>query len=90
MDSDTKQWIDNATYKDLLERWRFTPLGDPLFQGETGSYFRKVMAEKKQQVGQAGHVAASKSIGWTQDNRRQANVTGFQGKGLDECTGKRP
>jgi len=59
-----KKWIDAASYEALLSRWRFAPAGDSIFQGETGKYYQKVMAEKKQQVGGAGHVAASKAIGW--------------------------
>lgn len=62
MNEKTKSWIDNATYEELLYRWRFAAIGDPLFQGETGDYYAKVMAEKKQT---ANHVQASKNIGWS-------------------------
>ena len=31
-----KRHIDNLTYGQLLSRWRFAPIGDPWFQGETG------------------------------------------------------
>jgi len=61
---DLKRWIDNATYTDLLGKWRFAVAGDPFFVGEVGEYYQKVMAEKRQQVGDAGHTAASKNIGW--------------------------
>ena len=64
MTKEQKKWIDAASYRDLLERWRNAPIGDPIFQGECGDYYSKVMAEKKKEVGQSGHVAASKSIGW--------------------------
>lgn len=59
-----KKWIDDACYENLLYRWRFAPVGDPMFQGDTFEYYIKVMAEKKREVGNAGHVAASKTIGW--------------------------
>ena len=42
-------------------------MGDPYFQGATGDYYSKVMAEKREKrekVGGAAHVSASKSIGW--------------------------
>jgi hypothetical protein len=59
-----KTWIDKATYESLLSRVRFAPIGDPIFQGEMGEYFSKVMARKREEVGEAGHVSASKTIGW--------------------------
>ena len=59
-----KAWIDNASYEDLLRRWRFGVDGDPMFRGEAGKYYGKVMAEKRKKVGDAGHAQASKNIGW--------------------------
>ena len=61
MNEQTKQWIDNASYETLLSKWRFATLGDPLFQGETGEYYAKVMFEKRKHC---DHVQASKNIGW--------------------------
>lgn len=63
MKPEQKTWIDNATYMHLLRRWRFAPAGDQMFQGDTGDYYQKVMAEKRS-ANPSGHVAASKSIGW--------------------------
>ena len=60
-----KEWIDNASYEQLLEKWRFAPLGDPMFQGDTGVYFSTVMSEKKKNC---NHVQASKNIGWGRGN----------------------
>lgn len=59
-----KNWIDSSSYESLLSKWRFAPAGSPYFQGETGQYYSKVMAEKRKQVGQGEHVRASKAIGW--------------------------
>lgn len=64
MDEVTKAKIDAMTYQQLLEKWRFAPLGDPMFQGESGHYFEQRMKEKRSEVGDAGHIAASKAIGW--------------------------
>lgn len=64
MNDEIKRWIDNASYEQLLSRWRFGKLGDPAFQGETGKYYARVMSEKKALVGPDGHVQASKTIGW--------------------------
>ena len=59
-----KRWIDGASYEQLLRKWRFGPVGDPMFQGDTGDYYTKVLAERKAAVGQDAHVAASKRLGW--------------------------
>lgn len=59
-----RQWIDTASFEDLLRRWRSAPAGsDPIFQGDVGDYYSKVMAEKRQAIGPSAAVAASKRIG---------------------------
>jgi len=40
------------------------PVGSPWFVGDVGDYFLAVMRRKREEVGNAAHVAASKSIGW--------------------------
>ena len=64
MTVDQKDRIDVMDYRSMLRLWRFAPDGDPLFQGDAGKYFAKVIQEKREKVGNAAHVAASKSIGW--------------------------
>jgi hypothetical protein len=59
-----KDWIDAASYEQLLRKLRFSPAGDPLFVGDAGAYFQKVMGEKKILIGHEAAVAISKSIGW--------------------------
>ena len=59
---EVKRSIDALSYEQLLSRWRFAPIGDRMFQGETGDYWRKRMTELKNSG--ADHVAASKRIGW--------------------------
>lgn len=62
---ENKTRIDGMSYEALLRHWRFAPSGDPWFQGETGEYWGKRMAELRNQPGgQEGHVTASKRIGW--------------------------
>lgn len=63
MTTKQKNWIDNASYIQLLEHWRYAPVGDTMFVGEAGSYYQKVMNEKKTQEPDGG-VAASKAVGW--------------------------
>jgi len=63
MNEETKKQIDNMDYKSMLSLWRNAPVGHPMFQGETGDYYSKVMAKKRNEIGNAAHVAASKTIG---------------------------
>ena len=64
MNEDQKDWIDNASYYALMNRWRFAKSGDPIFQGEAGDYYKKVMSEQRAQVGPAEHTRISKSLGF--------------------------
>lgn len=60
-----KAQIDAKSYEQLLSRWRNAPIGDPMFQGESGEYWGKRTSELRSQPGgDARRVAASKSIGW--------------------------
>ena len=59
-----KQWIDDASYEQLLSHWRNAPTGDPFFIGEVGIYYQKRMEEKRLEVGDSEHTRVSKSIGW--------------------------
>lgn len=64
MDTVTKKLIDQMPYAEMFYKWRFSPSGDPMFEGETGEYFTMVMKEKKKQVGDAEHSRISKQLGW--------------------------
>lgn len=58
------KWIDNATYLELLSKWRNAPVGDSFFAGDVGDYYQKAMENKRKEVGDEEHVRASKSIGF--------------------------
>ena len=60
---ENKATIDALSHYELLRRWRNSPGGDPWFQGETGDYWGKRMAELRDKD-PGGAVADSKSIGW--------------------------
>jgi hypothetical protein len=56
-----KAEIDSKTHYELLSRIRFAPVGDPVFQGESGKYWIKRRNELKEaDPGQA--VADSKAL----------------------------
>lgn len=45
---ENKKEIYSKSYSELLSRWRFAPLGDRWFQGETGDYWAKRMKELRE------------------------------------------
>ena len=59
-----KKIIDNMNYRTMLTKWRFALSGDPMFQGEVGKYFEKVMIELRKEIGDVQHTRISKEIGW--------------------------
>lgn len=64
MTEEEKRWIDNASYEDLLRKWRFAPSGNPMFQGDTGAHYLSVMSQKRAEVGNDEATRVSKLIGW--------------------------
>jgi hypothetical protein len=64
MTPEQKEWIDGATYMQLLAKWRFADIGDPFFTSEAGHYFTDRMAKLRVELGNDEHVRVSKKIGW--------------------------
>jgi hypothetical protein len=56
-----KRRIDRMTYQEMLHKWCFAPVGDPMFAGKAGDYFREVMMKKGETADKA---AVSKRVGW--------------------------
>ena len=63
MDREQKYWIDTTSYEELLRRWRYGRIGDPLFQGFTGNYYKKIMTKKGDALPVEEKVAISKRVG---------------------------
>jgi hypothetical protein len=61
---ETKKWIDISSYQTLLNKWRFAPSGDPMFQGELGQYYKNTMFAKRDALPHDEQVRASKAVGW--------------------------
>jgi hypothetical protein len=59
-----KDWVDNASYDELLSKWRFAPVDDPFFRADTGitDYYSNAMSIKRAATYDNG-VAASKRVG---------------------------
>lgn len=58
-----REYIDNASYGQLLHKWRFAPSGDPFLQGEIGDYYKEVMFTKKDALEHSEQVRISKAVG---------------------------
>ncbi len=56
-----KAKIDSKDHYQLLQGWRFASIGDPMFQGDSGDYWGKRMAELKAK-NPAQAVANSKDL----------------------------
>lgn len=63
MTAEEKAWIDNASYAELLRLWRFAPAGHPMFFGDTGDYYSKIMAQKRDALPHSEQVQISKDLG---------------------------
>lgn len=62
MESENKEWVDNASYEELLRKWRFAPLGsaNDIFN----EHYRETMFRKKDELTHEEQVAVSKRGGW--------------------------
>ena len=47
MTPDQKKWIDEASFEEMIERWKEGQANDPLFKGDTGGYFLDVIQMKR-------------------------------------------
>jgi len=60
-----KDFVEKASYEEMLSRQRFAPIGDPFFQmdDDTWVYWKLQFNIKREATGDNG-VSASKAIGW--------------------------
>lgn len=61
-----EDWIDAATYEDLLRKWRFAKVDDPIFVGKEGKKFRDKLNAKREELTQQEIEEISKRVGWEQ------------------------
>ena len=64
MDEFMRSQIAKMSYQEMLSMWRFSPSGNPLFEGKAGQYFVEKMTEKKAELEPGEAVRISKEIGW--------------------------
>jgi len=63
MSKELVDWIEKASYEQMLERNRFGPLGDPIFKGDIGILFADSMRNKANKLSNADKVRISKELG---------------------------
>ena len=63
-----KEWVDKASYEELIEKWNKAKIGDPYFQGEMGDYYELALIKGK--AGMSGHAVAqaNKRFGKNEDS----------------------
>ena len=59
-----REWIDNASYEELLSRWRNAPFEDTIFTGDLGAHYKETMRVKGDKAGIDERIRVSKKIGW--------------------------
>ncbi len=57
-------WISKASYAELLDKWRFAPIGSPWFLGEVGAKFQEKFWRLRRESPTEELIAASKEVGW--------------------------
>lgn len=57
-------WINNASYYDLLYKWRFAKAGDPFFVGMVGEKYTQVMIQKRDALPPGKAAEISRQIGF--------------------------
>lgn len=60
---ENKKFIDDLGITELMRRWRFSQVGDPWLQGDTGYYWSQRIRDLRDHSNEA-YVRASKEIGW--------------------------
>ena len=63
-DDEMKAFIDTASYEQLLQVWRFEPIGSRWHSGEVGEYFSNRFHELRETMTYGELVGVSKAVGW--------------------------
>lgn len=64
-------WIENASYEELLRRFRYTKDNSKWFKGILGRYYRKQMYYKAACLPKAQQSAISEKVGWPRSKEVQ-------------------
>lgn len=58
-------WIESATYEQLLQKWRFEPIGSPWFADTAVSdAFSAKFIKLRDEISDEERIGASKRVGW--------------------------
>lgn len=69
----TREAIDKMTYREMLELWRYEPIGSPWFSGEIAIYFSESMIAKRDALDPKERTAINKSVGFVRKERHDAD-----------------
>lgn len=62
-DREKLDWINQASFEDLLRKWRFAPAGDPFLKGHIGDHFNKIYCQRRNSLDPGEFTRISKKIG---------------------------
>lgn len=63
-DEERMAYIDKLSYEQLLQLWRFEPIGSPWMTGEVGQHLSHRFFELRETMTHGELVGASKAVGW--------------------------
>lgn len=63
-DDQRRAWIDGASYKELLTKWRHETVPSPWFTGSLGVYFHHALINARDKIGAEEAARISKEIGF--------------------------
>ena len=64
MTTETQDQIDDMSYVELLEKWRFSPSDSPWFTGGNAVYSANRLNTLKSEMDISDVVRISKKVGW--------------------------
>lgn len=57
-------WLDTASYRELLTKWRHEPIGSPWFRGDFGRRIYQALDKKRKELSAEEATQISKEVGW--------------------------
>ena len=64
MNAKIKREINDMSYEQMLDKWRNSRVGEPLFQHGNDDYFLRVMKKKREKLTEDEFDQISKRVGW--------------------------
>lgn len=74
MTREEKEWIDAATYREMLQKSRYDAVENAFFKrADTSQYFQAMLWQKRQVLSQEEAMAINQEVGWPDLCRNRKN-----------------